>query len=557
MLSLAVIVLWSYLFPPKTHPVPSRPGGPAAVATPAAGTAPPTAPSAPGTPAGPGASVSPAAPFSGQPVAAEREERVELRSGAERAVFSNRGAQLVSFRLENQRGTGNDSLELVRSRAADPYPYGLTGRGLEPHPLDRVLFRAERSPDGRSVTFRYAGPEGTAEKRFAFDDKGLLDAVLTVRSAIPWGVLVGPGIRNLTAAELASRYEQHGAVYRLGGSTEFVDAKKDPKRQELPAEGLDWVGLNDTYFVSAVIPRSGVGSVLLQPVLLAGMGNRFVPVPPKDRQTSEQKDLAQDVEIVVRPQAETVSLLSYWGAKEYERLAALPYHLQETIRLGALGILARPLLIALHWIHDHVVDNYGWAIILVTVLIKLVLLPLTHQSTVSMRKMQELNPKVQGIREKYRTKLRDKQGKPNLEMQRKMNEEVMALYKESGVNPAGGCLPILLQMPILIAFYRILTQAVELRGAPWIFWIHDLSTKDPYYILPIVMGLTQFFQVQMSPQTGDPMQRRMFQLMPIFMTVLFLGYPSGLVLYWLTNNILTIAQQGVYNHLRKREAVTP
>jgi YidC/Oxa1 family membrane protein insertase len=110
-------------------------------------------------------------------------------------------------------------------------------------------------------------------------------------------------------------------------------------------------------------------------------------------------------------------------------------------------------------------------------------------------------------------------------------------------------------MPILIAFYRLLTQAVELRGAPWMLWIHDLSSKDPYYILPIVMGLTQFLQIQMSPQTGDPMQRRMFQLMPIFMTVLFLGYPSGLVLYWLTNNVLTIIQQGVYNHLRKREEV--
>jgi YidC/Oxa1 family membrane protein insertase len=135
-----------------------------------------------------------------------------------------------------------------------------------------------------------------------------------------------------------------------------------------------------------------------------------------------------------------------------------------------------------------------------------------------------------------------------------MNEEVMAVYKEAGVNPAGGCLPILIQMPILFAFYRLLSTAVDLRGAPWALWIHDLSIHDPYYVLPIVMGATQVLQVRMGPQAGDPMQRRMFQIMPVAMTFLFLGVPSGLVLYWLTNNVLTIIQLQVYNRLREREA---
>jgi YidC/Oxa1 family membrane protein insertase len=170
-----------------------------------------------------------------------------------------------------------------------------------------------------------------------------------------------------------------------------------------------------------------------------------------------------------------------------------------------------------------------------------------------MKKMQALNPKMQAIREKYRPKLRDKQGKPNMEMQRKMNEEVMALYRSEGVNPAGGCLPLLLQMPILFAFYRMLTIAAELRGAPWLGWVQDLSVQDPYYVLPIVMGATQFLQVKLGPQAPDPMQRRLFLFMPVFMTFFFLGFPSGLVLYWLTNNVLTIVQQSVYNHLRKRE----
>jgi YidC/Oxa1 family membrane protein insertase len=130
----------------------------------------------------------------------------------------------------------------------------------------------------------------------------------------------------------------------------------------------------------------------------------------------------------------------------------------------------------------------------------------------------------------------------------------MGLYRAEGVNPAGGCLPLLLQMPILFAFYKLLSIAVELRGAPWLLWITDLSVKDPYYVLPIVMGVTQFLQVRMAPPAGDPMQRRIFMLMPVFMTFLFLGFPSGLVLYWLTNNVLTIVQQGVYNHLRTRAA---
>jgi YidC/Oxa1 family membrane protein insertase len=277
-------------------------------------------------------------------------------------------------------------------------------------------------------------------------------------------------------------------------------------------------------------------------------------MPAADTLTEEQEEMTRELALVLRPQGDTLSLTSYWGSKEYERLAQLPYDLEKTIDFGFFGVLARPLLFALHWIYDHIVANYGWAIILLTIVIKILLLPLTHKSTVSMRKMQELNPKVQKIRDKYRTKLRDKQGRPNLEMQRQMNEEVMGVYKENGVNPAGGCLPILLQMPILFAFYRLLSAAAELRGAPWMLWIQDLAVHDPYYVLPIVMGATQFLQVRMAPQAGDPMQRRIFQLMPIFMTFLFLGVPSGLVLYWLTNNVLTIVQQWVYNRVWPKEA---
>ena len=554
LLSLGVILIWYTVFPPP-KPAPAKPPAVEERAAPP----PETVPSAPvpGTPAGPAAT--PAAP--GAPreqIEAAGEERIVLQQGRTRAVFTNRGAQLVSMLVPEKASPESGTLELVRKRTGGLYPYALTAaRGLQPHPLDQALFWAERGADGRSVIFRYSGPLGVAEKRFRFDDRGLLAVEIQVPGHADWGVLVGPGVRNPTAEEMKSRFERRQAAYKIGDEVKIVDAQRTAKGLQVSGRSLRWIGLADTYFLSAQIPLAGLGQARLTPVLVQppeACGAPFVPLPAEDEITKEQKGLPRELFLVLRPAGDRLSLVSYWGSKEYERLKALPYGLEGTVALGYFGFLARPLLAGLHWIHDHIVPNYGWAIILMTVLIKLVLLPVTHRSTMSMRKMQELNPKVQAVRDRYRTKLRDKQGKPNLEMQRKMNEEVMGIYKEAGVNPAGGCFPLLLQMPILFAFYSLLSTAVDLRKAPWMLWIKDLSVHDPYYVLPIIMGVTQVLQVRMGPQAGDPMQRRMFQLMPIVMTFLFLGFPSGLVLYWLTNNILTILQLQVYNRLQAREA---
>ena len=479
-----------------------------------------------------------------------------LQQGRTRAVLTNRGAQLVSMQVPESAGPESEMLELVRKRPAGPYPYALTtGPGLQPHALDQALFRAEKGADGRSAVFRYSGPRGVAEKRFRFDERGLLAVEIQVPGRADWGVLLGPGVRNPTAEEMESQFERRQAIYQSGEEVQIADAKGAEEGLQIAGRSLRWIGLADTYFLSAQVPQAGLDRAVLEPVLVqpAAAGATFVPLPPEDQMTKEQEGLPREFVLVLRPVADRLSLVSYWGAKEYERLKALPYGLEGAVDLGYFGFLARPLLLGLHWIYEHIVANYGWAIILMTVLIKVVLLPLTHKSTVSMRKMQELNPKVQAIRDRYRTKLRDKQGKPNLEMQRKMNEEVMAVYKQAGVNPASGCFPLLLQMPILFAFYSLLSTAVDLRKAPWMLWIKDLSVHDPYYVLPIIMGATQVLQVRMGPQAGDPLQRRMFQLMPIVMTFLFLGFPSGLVLYWLTNNILTILQLQVYNRLQARE----
>jgi YidC/Oxa1 family membrane protein insertase len=546
LLSLAVILVWYKVFPPP-EPSPATPPPSKERATPAPGTA---------KPAAPAASPAPAAPAPVERAEATGEERVVLQQGRSRAVLTNRGAQLISLQVPEHASPESGTLELVRQRAAGPYPYALTSRGLQPHPLDQALFLAQRSVDGRSASFRYSGPLGVAEKRFGFDQRGMLEVEIRVPGHTDWGVFLGPGVRNSTPEEMQSRFERRRAVYKAGDEVTAVDSQGAEGEVVVSGRGLRWIGLDDTYFLSAQLPQPELDRVLLAPVLVqpGSKGATFVAVPPKDELTKEQKDLPRDLALVLRPAGDRLSLVSYWGAKELERLKELPGGLDAAVDLGYFSFLARPLLLGLHWIHDHVVSNYGWAIVLMTVLIKIVLLPVTHKSTVSMRKMQELNPKVQSIRDKYRTKLRDKAGKPNLEMQRKMNEEVMAVYKEAGVNPASGCFPLLLQMPILFAFYNLLSTAVELRKAPWIFWIQDLSVQDPYYVLPIIMGVTQFLQVRMGPQAGDPMQRRLFQLMPIFMTFLFLGFPSGLVLYWLTNNILTIVQLQVYNRLHKREA---
>ncbi|HLX07203.1 MAG TPA: membrane protein insertase YidC [Thermoanaerobaculia bacterium] len=561
VLSIAVMAIWQYLFPPPRvtrQPAVATTAAPAVSGSAAVqpGAEPPSAPGGPGA-GGTAAGRTAAAPAagaaaSGPPIAAEREQQVVLASGGQtHAVFTNRGAQLLSLEVE-QPGTG--SVELVRKRVQDPYPFALIDRSLRPLPVDEALFAVERGEDGRSVTFRYRGPAGSAEKTFRFDERGLL--AVEVEAAGSWALLLGPGIGNPTATELDSRYGLRGAVVKAGGDVKVLSPKSDNEVVTYPGAALAWAGLEDTYFAAIAVPRNGtLARAVLQPMLVEpqAAGARFAPAPSKDAMTSEQKDLSREFALALEPAAGRLSLECYLGAKGYERLKALPYGLEETVSLGWLSPVVRPLLAGLHWLYDHVVPNYGWAIILMTVAIKVLLVPLTHHSTMSMRKMQVLNPRMQAIRERFRPKLKDKQGRPNLEMQRKMNEEVMALYKSEGVNPAGGCLPLLVQMPILYAFYRLLSTSVELRHAPWIFWIHDLSAADPHLILPLIMGATQFLQVKFAPQSGDPAQRRLFLLMPLFMLIFFLSAPSGLVLYWLTNNVLTIVQQAVYNRFWKLE----
>jgi YidC/Oxa1 family membrane protein insertase len=199
------------------------------------------------------------------------------------------------------------------------------------------------------------------------------------------------------------------------------------------------------------------------------------------------------------------------------------------------------------------VANYGWAIALLTLGIRVLLFPLTWTSQKSMARMQELQPRMQAIRQKYRGKLRDKSGRMDMESQRKMNEELQELFRSEGANPYGGCFPILVQIPVFFALFTMLRSAVELRQAPWLLWIHDLSLPDPYYVLPILMGATQVYQTKLTPMSADPMQRRLMQLFPWIFTAFSLTFPAGLVLYWTVNNVVTILQTMAFMRLKKSD----
>jgi YidC/Oxa1 family membrane protein insertase len=224
----------------------------------------------------------------------------------------------------------------------------------------------------------------------------------------------------------------------------------------------------------------------------------------------------------------------YVGPKDQDTLAELADYLDLTVDYGFLWMLAKPIFAAMQYIHS-VLGNWGWSIILLTIFIKMLLYPLSAASLKSMAKMRNLQPEMARLKELYGD---DRQ---------KMSQELMALYKKEKVNPAGGCLPMLMQMPVFISLYWVLLESVEIRHTPWIFWIQDLSAKDPFFVLPIIMGGSMLLMQKMQPMPTDPMQAKVMKLMPIMFTVFFMFFPAGLVLYWTVNNLLSMLQQWVVN----------
>ncbi len=238
---------------------------------------------------------------------------------------------------------------------------------------------------------------------------------------------------------------------------------------------------------------------------------------------------------------ESLALKAYIGPKEDKILRAIHPELTDAIEFGWFSFLAKPFFKVLLWINDYV-GNWGWAIILFTLLVKFVLFPLSYKGMMSMNKLKDLAPKMKEIKEKYK-------GDPA-----KMNVQMMEMYKKHGANPMGGCLPLLLQIPVFFALYRVLLNADELQGAGWILWIDNLAVMDPYFVLPVLMGASMWFQQKITPSNfTDPLQEKIFKWFPVIMTVFFIYFPSGLVLYWLVNNLFTIAQQYFINHMYAKQ----
>jgi len=281
-----------------------------------------------------------------------------------------------------------------------------------------------------------------------------------------------------------------------------------------------WVAMVQHYFISAWIPPAdqqnnfSLRKLSGQDVYLMGFTGEKITVPAGAY--GEYK--AQ----------------FYVGPKDQDKLEALAEYLDLTVDYGFLWMLAKPIFAAMKYIHE-LVGNWGWSIILLTVCIKVLLYPLSAASLRSMAKMRSLQPKMESLKETYGD---DRQ---------KMSQELMALYKKEKVNPAGGCFPMLLQMPVFLSLYWVLLESVEIRHSPWIFWIQDLSAKDPYFILPLVMGASMLLMQKMQPMPTDPTQAMVMKVMPIAFTFFFMIFPSGLVLYWTVNNLLSMLQQWYVN----------
>ncbi|PLX70899.1 MAG: preprotein translocase YidC [Denitrovibrio sp.] len=382
-----------------------------------------------------------------------------------------------------------------------------------------TAYKSEVKKNNGTTTVTFTGSQGevVVTKKYIINENDyLIKGAVTFTNtgertlSVPFRSGIG---QNAVDGFEGDRYTFQGPLMFDGKRLKKEKAEKVDKN--IVVENPEWVGYMSKYFLVAVAQdyESGVFSPKGNSAETAGLTE--LKLNPGDRQE--------------------IKFSVFAGPKEYDLLKSYDIKFEKSINFGIFSFIAIPMLKFLKMIYG-VVGNYGFAIILLTFVIKLITFPLTQKSMVSMKKMSSLGPKMAEIKEKYKG---DKE---------KMNAANMELYKKEGVNPLGGCLPMLLQIPVFFALYKTLLLSIELQGAPFIFWITDLSLKDPYYITPVVMGATMFLQQKMTPSTAtDELQKKIFTFMPLIFTFLFLTFPSGLVVYWLTNNVLTIAQQYVIN----------
>jgi YidC/Oxa1 family membrane protein insertase len=526
-LSLAVLLLWEWAGPKP----PKRLAAAAAPTPSAAAESPASAPEA--TPAV-AAAAAPAASLPA-PASGEAETLTTVSNGVFKATFSNRGAALTSFVLTGHLDEQKRPLELLRALPPDfPRPLGLDfgADAATTKKIAGALFLVERDSD-ELVRFRYADASIAVVKEIRIAKGYLFDVRVSVTGPA-YSVLAGPGLRNPTDAERGSRYVMPAsAVVATADGLKLVRAEKATDKDVWAVPARSFAGIEDNYFLEALVPRSASTARVLT----------FALPRPEGKPSLE-------IATGVSAARGAFEGSAYFGPKEVSVLESYGLGLEHTVDFGWYGILARPLLWLLKKTNGFV-GNWGLAILVVTFLIRLLLFPLTAKSYVSMKKMQKLAPKMNAIRDKY------KKAKSDAQQRQKMNTELMALYQAEGYNPMSGCLPILLQLPILVAFYNVLSRSIELRHAPFFLWIKDLSAIDSTYVLVILMIVSMYVQQAMTPSTMDPAQKKVFMFMPVLWGFFLKDMPSGLVLYWLFSNLLTIVQQLVMNRIVKEDDPTP
>ncbi|WP_455241531.1 membrane protein insertase YidC [Petrachloros mirabilis] len=450
---------------------------------------------------------------------------VTIETDLVRVGIAARGGVVASWELKRYQASSDDQkpVQLVYQGAKFKGPLSITTSNASiEKALNEGLFSVEKDfsvlnaaqPVGHvRLLFEDAAAGIKLEKKLTFRQGSyVVDVALTVEGlSDPYDVVLGTNFGIV---------EWGDGLIGLIGSASLVDGKveKETPDNELERKGaVQWVALQDKYFLSVLMPQGGTAALVKK---------------------EGEKLVSSSVRMSPVGNGATSLLQLYAGPKEYDTLRSFNVGLEETIDFGwfifgswsVVKAVAKPIFYVLRFINEYT-HNYGVTIILLTMGIKMLFVPLQYKSYKSMKQMQAIQPKVQALQEK----LKDDRDK--------LNKELIKLYRDHKVNPVGGCLPMVLQMPVFVALFNILYMTIDLRQAPFMGWITDLSVQDPYYVLPIVMGATMVITQKIQPTTMDPTQAKMMLILPVFMTFLFINFPAGLVLYWLTNNTLQIIQQ--------------
>ena len=527
--------------PPATPPNPQTQQG-SKPAQPASATAP-----VPAAPAGVAASrTSAATPLPAKQAATESETVIE--NGLYRIVFTNRGAQVKSWVLKKWDDESGKPLDLVNATAAAKYGYPLSLWSYDEalrNKLDSALYvvTSTGSTAPAEITFEYSDGDISVQKRFKFDHSYVVGVQTSVQQKGAQLTAFPMWPSGFGGESTAPSYASAQVAYQYDSRVERLAIKKISGGGTLPGP-FQWAGVSEQYFAAVFLPQDP------QTASLVTLRNQ-IEIPhagadPNSHQTDRVDVLGAAVGSLRGETSERV----YVGPKALVDLEAVSVpgiagaepDLRQLVDFGWLGVIARPLFLWLKWTYNHIVANWGWSILFQTLVINLAILPLRLTQMKSMLKMQRVAPQIKAIQEKYKKySLRDPR-------KAEMNTEISALYKKEGVNPVGGCLPMLLPLFLLWPYYRMLTVAIDLRHAPWL-WIHDLSSADPYHILPIAIIVTMFLMQRMTPQAGmDPAQQRMMNIMmPGMLGVMAWNLPAGLGLYWAAGQLIGIAQQSVMN----------